>query len=231
MSFTCRGLLVKSAQKELLNISFSVEKSYALIGQSGSGKSLTLKAFLGMLPANLESSLELECDYKITRGKTVSIVPQNPFTALSPLTKIKKQFFIPREEIAGYLDLVGLDGDLMYRFPSELSGGQLQRVIIAMALSIKPKLLLLDEPTTALDKQSKFEILELIEKLQKLDNFDMLFVTHDIATVKNLCDKVGIIKDGKIIEDGFMDEVLKNPKTDYAKELINSGFENREFRE
>jgi len=230
MSFTCRALVVKNAQKELLNISFEVQKSYALIGQSGSGKSLTLKSFLGMLPKSMESVMEVECNYKLARGKTVSIVPQNPFTALSPLTRIKKQFFMSEQEIGRYLDMVGLRRDLMHRFPSELSGGQLQRVIIAMALSIRPKLLLLDEPTTALDKESKVSILELIRNLQQIDDFDMLFVTHDIATVKNLCDKVGILKEGKIVEDGPMNDVLKNPKNSYTKELIESGFENREFR-
>ncbi len=230
MSFTCRTLVVKSRQNELLNISFEVEKSYALIGQSGSGKSLTLKSFLGMLPESLDSSLRVEASYQLVRGKTVSMVPQNPFTALSPLTKIKKQFFMPQEEITRYLDMVGLDRDLMHRFPSELSGGQLQRVIIAMALSIRPKLLLLDEPTTALDKQSKIGILELIKRLQEIDNFDMLFVTHDIATVKNLCDKVGILKEGRIVEDGQMSDVLKSPKESYTKKLIESGFEDREFR-
>ncbi|MFK5882419.1 MAG: ATP-binding cassette domain-containing protein [Sulfurospirillum sp.] len=231
MSFICRNLSIKNRDKILLDISFENQKSYALIGQSGSGKSLTLKAFLGMLPSNLESSIQIECDYELRRGKTVSIVPQNPFTALSPLTKIKKQFFMPVDEIFKYIDMVGLDKELINRFPSELSGGQLQRVIIAMALSIRPKLLLLDEPTTALDKKSKTDILELIKKIQCIDNFDILFVTHDIATVRNLCDRVGILKEGRILEDGDIEDILKNPKNSYTRELIESGFENREFRE
>lgn len=230
MSFTCKRLTVYSGEKKLLDISFEIEKSYALIGQSGSGKSLTLKSFLGMLANNLECSLDVECDYELKRGETISIVPQNPFTALSPLTKIKKQFFIPQSAIERYMNLVGLDKDLIDRFPSELSGGQLQRVVIAMALSTEPKLLLLDEPTTALDRESKGEILDLIRNLQQINNFDMLYVTHDVATVRGLCDKVGILKDGKIIEDGFIKDVLKNPKNDYTKKLIESGFENREFR-
>lgn len=230
MSFTCRGLNIKNRDKTLLDISFSNQKSYALIGQSGSGKSLTLKAFLGMLPQNLDLYMQVDCSYGFKRGDTVSMVPQNPFTALSPLTKIKKQFFMSEDEIGRYMNMVGLDKELIYRFPSELSGGQLQRVIIAMALSVKPKLLLLDEPTTALDKESKIGILELIKKLQQIDDFDMLFVTHDISTVEDLCDKVGILKEGKIIEDGNMSDILKNPKQKYTKELIESGFSNREFR-
>ncbi len=230
MSFTCKSLVVKSGEKKLLDISFSIEKSYALIGQSGSGKSLTIKALLGMLPQNLGYSLKTDCTYKIQKGKTISMVPQNPFTALSPLTRIKKQFFIPEDEMIRYMNLVGLEEDLVDRFPSELSGGQLQRVIIAMAFSIKPKLVLLDEPTTALDKDSKQGILELIAQLQKIDDFDMLFVTHDISTVQNLCDKMGVIKDGEIIEEGEINEIFENPKNAYTKELLNSGFANREFR-
>ncbi|MCF6173452.1 MAG: ATP-binding cassette domain-containing protein [Campylobacteraceae bacterium] len=230
MSFNCQRLFIKTKEKKLLDISFDFDKSYALIGQSGSGKSLTLKALLGMLPANLEHSIKVKSKYKLKRGESVSMVPQNPFTALSPLTKIKKQFFIDKKLAKEYVSLVGLEEDIMQRFPSQLSGGQLQRVIIAMALSIKPKLLLLDEPTTALDKQSKKSILELIKKLQIRDGFDMLFVTHDIASVENLCQKIGIIKEGIIIEEGNMSEVLNNPKDGYTKKLINSGFEKREFR-
>ena len=230
MSFTCKSLTVKNKDKYLLDISFSVEKSFALIGQSGSGKSLTLKSILGMLPNSLECLLDIDSDYKFERGKTISIVPQNPFTALSPLTKIKKQFFIEKSEIEKYINLVGLDIDIINRFPSQLSGGQLQRIIIAMALSIKPSLLLLDEPTTALDKQSKIAILDLIKKLQQLDDFDMLFVTHDISTVEKLCDKIAILREGKILEEGNMSEVLKNPKNSYTKKLIDAGFEHREFR-
>ena len=230
MSFTCKSLTVKNKDKYLLDISFSIEKSFALIGQSGSGKSLTLKSILGMLPNSLEYLLDIDSDYKFERGKTISMVPQNPFTALSPLTRIKKQFFIEKGEIEKYINLVGLDIDIINRFPSQLSGGQLQRIIIAMALSIKPSLLLLDEPTTALDKQSKIAILDLIRKLQQLDDFDMLFVTHDISTVEKLCDKIAILREGKILEEGNMSEVLKNPKNSYTKKLIDAGFEHREFR-
>jgi peptide/nickel transport system ATP-binding protein len=230
MSFTCKKLFVETKGKKLLDISFGFSKSYALIGQSGSGKSLTLKAILGMLPSELKSKIDLECKYELKRGVSVSMVPQNPFTALSPLTKISKQFFIQSEQVYEYISLVGLEKDIFKRFPSELSGGQLQRVIIAMALSIKPKLLLLDEPTTALDKQNKNSILDLIRELQKRDNFDILFVTHDISSVENLCEDIGIIKDGKILEEGSMQEILKNPRNPYTKELLNSGFSKREFR-
>jgi len=231
LSFTCNHLLIKSKEKTLLDVSFSFERSFALIGESGSGKSLTLKALLGMLPQELQSLLEYDASYELKRGQSIAFVPQNPFTALSPLTKVEKQFMAPLAQAQKYLRMVGLDVDFLDRFPSELSGGQLQRLIIAMALSIEPKLLLLDEPTTALDEESKTTVLDLIEKLQKECGFDLLFVTHDIGTIEHLCDEVGIIKNGKIVERGLTKTILHDPKVAYTKQLLESGFRQRSFRE
>ncbi|MBV5279530.1 MAG: ABC transporter ATP-binding protein [Campylobacteraceae bacterium] len=230
MSLTCKQLLVKSKEKTLLNIDFSFGKSFALIGESGSGKSLTLKALLGMLPSELESLIEVEASYQLERGKSIALVPQNPFTALSPLTKIGKQFMVSPLLAQKYLKMVGLNIDFLTRFPSELSGGQLQRVIIAMALSLEPKLLLLDEPTTALDEESKGHILALIKELQNVCGFDIFFVTHDIESIENLCEEVGIIKSGMIVEKGQTAEILHHPKESYTKQLLESGFKNRRFR-
>lgn len=128
------------------------------------------------------------------------------------------------------LKLVGLENFILNRFPSQLSGGQLQRVVIAIALSNDIKLLLLDEPTTALDESSKGIILELIISLAKKLDILILFVTHDIESIKNVCNKIVIIKNGKIVEKGNTQEILQNPKELYTKELINSTFKNKEFR-
>jgi peptide/nickel transport system ATP-binding protein len=230
LSFTCKELKIYNKENVLVDISFSFQKTFALIGESGSGKSLTLKALLGMLPKSLQSSLLLENDFELIVGKSIALVPQNPFTALSPLTKIKDQFFLSELEIKRYLKMVGLEESFYERFPSELSGGQLQRVVIAMALSIKPKILLLDEPTTALDSKSKEEIINLIASLHVKEDFYLLFVTHDIEIAKEVCQEVGILKDGRLVEVGVMREVLENPKKSYTKNLINSGFKGREFR-
>jgi len=224
-------LYITIKDKILVDINFSINSSLALVGQSGSGKSLTLKALLGMLPNSMQCVLKSSNEFELKAGDTISFVPQNPFTALSPLTKISKQFFVSKTKIEALFEQVGLELELLDRFAPELSGGQLQRVVIAMALSNKPKLLLLDEPTTALDPQTRVVILNLLKKLQKEFGFKMLFVTHDMNSAIFLCEDICVIKGGKIIESGVMQSVLDNPLSEYTKTLINANFANRKFRQ
>ena len=223
-------LKITIEDKILVDISFSINKSLALVGQSGSGKSLTLKALLAMLPDSMECELDSDTDFELKAGDTISFVPQNPFTALSPLTKIKKQFFVSQMRQKELFSQVGLDEELLERFSPELSGGQLQRVVIAMALESDPKLILLDEPTTALDPDTRVMILELLKKLQNKFGFKVLFVTHDMNSAKSLCEDICVIKDGLVVEDGKMSDILNNPRAEYTKTLISANFANREFR-
>ncbi|XOB61682.1 ATP-binding cassette domain-containing protein [Campylobacterota bacterium DY0563] len=225
-----KHLKISTEDKTLVDICFNIKNSTALIGQSGSGKSLTLKSILSLLPSNLNLKFDYNSPFELN-SKNIGFIPQNPFTSLSPMTKIKNQFFCENEKKEELFNLVGLDTKFLNRFPSELSGGQLQRVVIAIALSNEIKFLLLDEPTTALDENSKKTILELIYKLQKELNILTLFVTHDINSIKNICENIVIIKDGAIIEKGTTKDVLNNPQSTYTKELINSTFENKDFRE
>jgi len=211
-------------KKTLVDVRFTIIESLALIGESGSGKSLTLKALLGLLPKNLS--------YKLNGSlpSPISIVVQNPFTALSPLTKIKDHFEVGTTKQQELLKLVGLDQSFLERYPSELSGGQLQRVVIALSLSINPNLLLLDEPTTALDSKTKHDILIMIDRLKKELGFKILYVTHDIESSKFLCEDIAILKKGNIIEKGKVEDVLNFPKDKYTIKLIESNFKNRGFR-
>lgn len=227
--FKCSELKIFDKDKLLVDIDFDIQNSLALVGESGSGKSLTIKAILNLLPQNLNKSFKYESEFELNCGKEVSFVPQNPFTSLSPLTKIKNQFYMDMELAKKNLKLVNLDSNILDRYPSELSGGQLQRVIIAMSLTQELKLLLLDEPTTALDSSNKKIVLDIIKSLQKQMNFKILFVTHDIESIESICEDVAVIYRGEIVERGS--DILHNPKERYTKQLIESNFAKRGFRE
>lgn len=215
----------------LVDLSFEIRRSLALVGQSGSGKSLSLKALLGLSDATLVVSIEKRCDFEWGLGKSVALVPQNPFTALSPLTRIKDQMFLPKERSMELFALLGLDDELLERFPPELSGGQMQRVVVAIALGSNPKLLLLDEPTTALDPESKEVMIALLKTLQDKMEFKMLFVTHDMSVASALCEDICVIKEGRVIEKGAIAEVTHFPKEPYTQALINAEFKTRGFRQ
>ena len=188
-NITINNLTIKIQEKELVNISFDITSSTALIGESGSGKSLTLKALLNLLPSFMNLKKEINSDFELNYD-SIGFIPQNPFTSLSSMTKIKNQFFCSQEKKEEVLKLVDLDISLLNKFPSQLSGGQIQRVVIAIALSRNIKLLLLDEPTTALDEKNKKNIINLINDLKKRLNILILFVTHDIDSIKNICDEI-----------------------------------------
>ncbi|PHO09920.1 ABC transporter ATP-binding protein [Malaciobacter canalis] len=213
----------------LLDLSFKIKNTTALIGESGSGKSLTLKTILNLLPKNLSADFDYSSDFELNYNN-IGFIPQNPFTSLSPMTKIKNQFFCKKESMLLALKKVGLDSWVLERFPNQLSGGQLQRVVIAIAISKKIKLLLLDEPTTALDEKNKKMIIDLIKQLATEFNLTLLFITHDIDSIKDLCENMIIIKKGKIIQDGKTNEILQNPNNEYTKTLIESNFKTRKFR-
>lgn len=226
-----KRLRIEHAGTVLVDIAFDIRHALALVGQSGSGKSLTLKALLQMLPPSMRCDLDLESPFELVRGETVAFVPQNPFTALSPLTRIKDHFEgTDTKSVVRLFEQVGLERALLHRFAPELSGGQLQRVVIAVALSHTPKLLLLDEPTTALDPQTRHRIIDLLKSLQQAMGFRMLFVTHDIVSARALCDEVCVIRKGSVVEKGEMGRVMRSPREAYTRMLVASSFSNREFR-
>jgi len=214
----------------LVDVAFEIRTSLALVGQSGSGKSLILKTLLGLTDSTLDVTLEKRSYFEWVRGKSVALVPQNPFTALSPLTKIGDQMFVSQERCEAIFGWLGLDSALLNRYPSELSGGQLQRVVVAMALSFEPSLLLLDEPTTALDPEAKKVMIELLKTLQAKMEFSLLFVTHDMGVAAAMCDDICVLKEGYIVEEGRMVNVLAHPKNSYTHQLINADFKTRDFR-
>ena len=213
----------------LVDISFKINSSIALVGESGSGKSLTLKALLNMLPTNLRVEKEIEYEFELD-SNTIGFIPQNPFLSLSTMTKIKDQMFCEFSKVEEVFKLLNLSLDILEKYPSQISGGQVQRVVIAIAISRDIKLLLLDEPTTALDFENKTNIINIVNSLKEQLGIKILFVTHDIATIENICDDIMILKNGKLIESGKTKEILENPQTAYTKLLISSSFKNKEFR-
>lgn len=229
LNIDIKKLEIKNKNNILVDISFNISSSTALIGQSGSGKSLTLKALLNLLPNSLNYKKDINSSFELN-SDNIGFIPQNPFTSLSPMTKINKQFFCSDKKKEEVLKLVDLDTWVLDKFPNQLSGGQIQRVIIAIVLSKDVKLLLLDEPTTALDVENRDNITQLIKNLSKKLNILILYVTHDIESIKSICDKIVIINNGYIVEEGLTVEILNNPKEEYTKRLINSTFKNKEFR-
>ena len=233
------------------NINFSIKKgsTIALVGESGSGKSVTALSILKLLPYpnayhengkilfNDKNILELnEKEMQKIRGKDITTIFQEPMTSLNPLHTIEKQInevimlhnFINHKEASKktikLLEQVGLDDitKRMKSFPHELSGGQRQRVMIAMSIANKPKLLIADEPTTALDVTIQLQILNLLKSIQKEIKMAMLFISHDLSVVKKIADYVCIMKDGEIIEQNTINEIFLNPQNHYTKELIQA---------
>lgn len=138
--------------------------------------------------------------------------------------------FLDRERSHELFEMLGLDLALLTRYPNELSGGQLQRVVVAMALGSAPKLLLLDEPTTALDYDSRTVMIEQLLSLQERLDFSLLFVTHDMSVAAALCEDICVLNKGCIVESGDLSEVIENPKMPYTRQLIEADFKNREYR-
>ena len=234
------------------NISFEIDKNQtlALVGESGSGKSVTAMSILKLLPYPkamhpknskiiFEGKNILEFDNKSlrqVRGNIVSMIFQEPMTSLNPFHRVGDQIVEAiithsktskkeaKNKAFELLKLVEIP-DLSRRFksfPHELSGGQRQRVMIAMALVNNPKLLIADEPTTALDVTIQAQILDLMSKLQKELGMSILFITHDLGLVDKFSDKVAVMKEGKIVEIGETKKVFTNPKEEYTKLLLAS---------
>ncbi|MCA0294704.1 MAG: ABC transporter ATP-binding protein [Actinobacteria bacterium] len=223
-----------AGETELLHgMSFEVGPGEAvgLVGESGSGKSLTLRAIMGLLPRGLtRTGGQIELD------RTASMIFQDPLTFLDPLTRVGDQV---REvcEVAGRLDrraagarVRELFADvrlpepevLARRYPHQLSGGQRQRVLLALALAQNPGLLLCDEPTTALDVTVQREILDLLDTLRREHGLSLLFVSHDLAVVAQLCERVVVLHEGRVVETGPTLRVVTAPQDAYSRRLVDA---------
>ncbi len=224
------------------NFSFTLARgaSLALLGESGAGKTLVAHAILQLVPQDVEESGEilyndgnLRMHAQQLRGKDIAYIPQDPLAASFPLYSLEKQWqhlrqsqkakFDP-QQATNWLRQAGFDQPqrILASYPHQLSGGELQRVLIAMAMSGNPKLLIADEPTTALDTVNQRRILRLIRSFCQQQQAALLFISHDLSVVRHLCDDVVVMKNGKKIEAGKTSVVLSTPTTPYASSLVQS---------
>ncbi|OAB36003.1 ABC transporter ATP-binding protein [Paenibacillus glacialis] len=207
---------------------------FALIGESGSGKSTLAEIIVGLdRPTHGEVRWQATQKVQQDQVKRVQMVFQNPDRSLNPYWKVKDLIAEPlvlnwhsRSEaykrVDELLDKVRLPKDLRERRPSECSGGQKQRVAIARALALSPSLLIADEITSALDPKTEEEILQLLLALKREQRMSILYITHRLDTILGFADRVVVMKDGSVIEEGYTDIVLNQPKSEYTRALLSA---------
>lgn len=249
------GFQEKGARLGVVNdVSFNIYDGeiVGIVGESGSGKSMSAMALMGLLPKEAELlggqilfegtdllSLKREEMRKI-QGNEIAMVFQEPMTSLNPVMKIERQVGESlrlhtaltdaeiHQKVLDALRCVGLSDaeTLCGKYPHELSGGMRQRVMIAQAVIASPKLIIADEPTTALDVVVQAQILQLLKKIHRVQHTSVLFISHDLNVVKELCDRVIVMYRGEIVERGTADQVLNHPQHEYTRKLVASIPEN-----
>lgn len=236
--------------KAVRGVTFDLHKgeTLAIVGESGSGKSVACKTIMRILSSNgyikdgqiLFDGKDLtkisEKDMEKVRGKDIAMIFQDPMTSLNPTMTIGKQIMEPiikhqgfskedaRKRAIELIELVGIsDAEKRFKqYPHQFSGGMRQRIVIAISLACNPKVLIADEPTTALDVTIQAQILELIKDLQEKTGVAVIFITHDLGVVANMADRVSVMYAGKIIEYGTSDDIFYDPKHPYTWGLLGS---------
>ena len=254
-----QNLSVSVNDTPLINdISFSIEAGeiFALVGESGSGKSLTSLAIMRLLPEALQVSggdISLnqtdlfslpEYQMQKIRGKQVAMIFQEPMTSLNPVMKVGEQVAEvlrihlklrgnqARQKVVSLFEEVGIpEANERYDwYPHQLSGGQMQRVMIAMALACEPDLLIADEPTTALDVTIQAQVLELLKSIRDKRGLSILFITHDMGVVNEMADRVAVMKQGEIVEQADKDHFFSNPQHPYTQQLLADAIPKQSFK-
>jgi peptide/nickel transport system ATP-binding protein len=218
-------------------VSFAVAQgeTVALVGESGSGKTTIGRAILGLTPVaggTIRYDGEIAHSSASTRSTMrahgTQVVFQDPYSSLNPSRTIEAALMEPvraagneasRAYASHLLEQVGLPGSAVTRYPHEFSGGQRQRIAIARALSVKPKLIVCDEPTSALDASTQARVLDLLQSLQRETGVAYLFISHDLAVVRQVSDRIAVLYRGEIVELGTAEQVTDSPRHDYTRRL------------
>lgn len=244
----CVSLKTKKGLHPIVkNVSFSVNQGECLgiLGESGSGKSMTVKAFAGLLDKSFQVSgqalfngrdllKESKESLRRLRGRQITMVLQNPMTCFDPLYRIGNQmaetFAVHTEWDKAQIRSQSLDilermqikdpAEVLEKYPHQLSGGMLQRIMIGIAIALEPDLLIADEPTTAIDAITQYEILQEFQKIKARHQTAMLFITHDLGAVSKVADRILVMSNGEIVDEGAFSHILHHAVDPYTKLLV-----------
>ena len=235
------------SKKLVEDVSFEVRPGECLgiLGESGSGKSMTVKSVLGLLDKNFQVSgsaifdgqdllKETKEELRRLRGSRITMVLQNPMTCFDPLYRIGNQMAETfathtswnaqeiRTRSLGILEQMRIRNgeEVLEKYPHQLSGGMLQRIMIGIAMALQPELLIADEPTTAIDAITQYEILEEFIRIKKQKNTAMLFITHDLGAISRVADRILVMNSGHVVDSGSFDHILKHADDPYTRMLV-----------
>ncbi|NMI07223.1 ABC transporter ATP-binding protein [Paenibacillus sp. SZ31] len=241
--FPIRGGLLKreiGSVKAVDGVSFSIEQgqTYGLVGESGSGKTTTGRAIIGLNHVTdgkiLFNGKNLATERRKNRQlqRDVQMIFQDPYSSLNPKKRVIDIIAEPfrnyerltateeKRQVRELLEKVGLSPESIYKYPHEFSGGQRQRIGIARAIALKPKLIIADEPVSALDVSVQAQVLNFMQEIQKELNLTYLFISHDLGIIRHMCDEIGIMYKGRYVEQGTTNDIFENPQHIYTKRLI-----------
>lgn len=232
---------------EEVNFKVTQGETLGMIGESGSGKSITCKALLGLNPERFRVSGDIyfenenlmhlsQKDLRSQRGKHIAMVVQHGARAFDPSAKVGKQMMETmrahttltktevKQTLVKYMTYINLKQPeiILDAYPHMLSGGMLQRLMIALALALKPKLIIADEPTTALDTITQYDVLEAFQDIKRHFDCAMIFISHDLTVINQLADRVIVMKEGRLVESGPTEDVLHHPRHAYTKYLLST---------